>query len=63
MISFDDANMPQERWRTDGFVIFREIFEDFDKCCGKTMSPNDYIQQEVVYHSRHTTKINQLNKF
>ena len=43
MISFDDANMPQERWRTDGFVIFREIFEESNKCYAKTMSSDDYI--------------------
>ena len=28
MISFDDANTQQERWRTDRFAAFREIYQE-----------------------------------
>ena len=29
VISFDDANTQQERWRTDRFAAFREIYQEF----------------------------------
>ena len=51
IISFDDANTRQERWRTDRFTAFREIFEEFNKCA--KMSPDDYIViHETLYPTR-----------
>ena len=53
MISFDDANTRQERWRTDRFAAFRKIFEEFNKCCATKMSPDDYIAiDETLYRTR-----------
>ena len=43
MISFDDANTRQERWRTNRSAAFREIFDEFNKFWAKNMSPDDYI--------------------
>ena len=53
IISFDDANMRQERWQTARFSAFRETFEEFNKCCAKNMSPDDYIAiDETLYPTR-----------
>ena len=53
MISFDDANTRQETWQKDRFAAFREIFEEFNKCCTKNMSPDDYIAiDETLYPTR-----------
>ena len=63
MISFDDANTRQERWRTDRFAAFREIFEEFNKCCAKNMSPDDYIAiDETLYPTRGGILFNTYNK-
>ena len=52
MISFDDANTRQETWQKDRFAAFREIFEEFNKCCAKNMSPDDYIVIDQTYPTR-----------
>ena len=63
MISFDDANTRQERWRTDRFAAFREIFEEFNKCCAKNMSPDDYIAiDETLYPTRGGISFKTYNK-
>ena len=63
MISFDDANTRQERWRTDRFAAFREIFEEFNKCCTKNMSPDDYIAiDETLYPTRGGISFKTCNK-
>ena len=63
MISFDDANTRQERWRTDRFAAFREIFEEFNKCCTKNMSPDDYIAiDETLYPTRSGISFKTYNK-
>ena len=52
MISFDDANTRQERWRTNRFDAFREMFEEFNKCA-KNMSPDNYIAiDETLYPTK-----------
>ena len=63
MISFDDANTRQERWRTDRSAAFRETFEEFNKCCSKNMSPNDYIAiDETLYPTRGGLSFKTYNK-
>ena len=63
MISFDDANTRQEQWRTDRFAAFREIFEEFNKCCAKNMSPDDYIAiDETLYPTRGGISFKTYNK-
>ena len=63
MISFDDANTRQETWQTDRFAAFREIFEEFNKCCTKNMSPDDYIAiDETLYPTRGGISFKTYNK-
>ena len=53
MISFDDANMRQERWRIDRFDTLREIFEEFNKCCAKNMPSDGCIAiDKTLYPTR-----------
>ena len=63
MISFDDANTRQEPWQKDRFAAFREIFEEFNKCCTKNMSPDDYIAiDETLYPTRGGISFKTYNK-
>ena len=63
MISFDDANTRQETWLKDRFAAFREIFEEFNKCCAKNMSPDDYIAiDETLYPTRSGISFKTYNK-
>ena len=63
MISFDDANARQERWRTDRFAAFREIFKEFNKCCAKNISPDYYIAiDETLYPTRGAVSFKTYNK-
>ena len=63
MISFDDANTRQETWQKDRFAAFREIFEEFNKCCTKNMSPDDYIAiDETLYPTRGGISFKTCNK-
>ena len=63
IISFDDANTRQEQWRTDRFPRFREIFEEFNKCCTKNMSPYDYIGiNKTLYPMRGGISFKTYNK-
>ena len=64
IISFDDANTRQERWRTDRFTAFREIFEELNKCCTKNISPDDYIAiDETFYPTRGGISFKTYNKY
>ena len=63
MISFDDANTRQERWRTDRSAPFRGIFDEFNKCCAKNMSPDDYIVvDKTLYQTRGGISFKTYNK-
>ena len=63
MISSDYANTRQERWRSDRFAAFREIFEEVNKCCAKNMSPDDYIAiDETLYPTRGGISFKTYNK-
>ena len=63
MISSDNANTRQERWRSDRFAAFREIFEEVNKCCAKIMSPDDYIAiDETLYPTRSGISFKTYNK-
>ena len=42
-ISFDDHIMRSTPGQHDRFAAFHEIFEEFNKNCGKFLVPNDYI--------------------
>ena len=60
--SFDDANTRQERWRTNRFAAFREIFDEFNKFCAKNMSPDDYIAIDQTYPIRGGISFKTYNK-
>ena len=63
MISFNDANTQQERWLTDRFAAFGEIFEEFNKCCAKNMSPDNYIViNETLYPRKGGTSFKTYNR-
>ena len=62
MISFDCANARQEQWQTDRFAAFREIFEEFNKCCAKTKFPDDYIAMDETYPTRGGISFKTYNK-
>ena len=53
--------MRQEWWRTDRFAAFREIFEEFNKCCAK-MSADDYIVIHETYPTRGGISIKTYSK-
>ena len=56
-------NTQQKRWRTDTFATFREIFEEFNICCAKNMSPDDYIAiNETLYPTRSGISFKTYNK-
>ena len=42
-IVFDDATIRSERWKTDRFAAFRDIFEKFNNNCAKNMAPDDFL--------------------
>ena len=42
-ISFDDHTTRPTPWQQDRFAAFREIFEEFNKNCGKFLVPDDYL--------------------
>ena len=44
--------MRQEWWRTGRFAAFREIFEEFNKCCTKSISLDNYIAIDETYPTR-----------
>ena len=42
-ISFDDRTSRHTHWQHDRFAAFRQIFEEFNKNCGKFLVPDDYL--------------------
>ena len=53
MIVSDDAASRSERWKTDRFAAFRDIFEKFSNNCAKKMSPDDFLAtDETLYPTR-----------
>ena len=53
IITFDDFTIRNDRWKKDKFVVFREVFEMFNKQCVRNYSPDDFLTiDERLYHSR-----------
>ena len=53
IITFDDFTIRNDRWKKDKFVVFREVFEMFNKQCVRHYSPDDFLTiDERLYHSR-----------
>ena len=63
MIYFDNSSARQEWSPTDRFAAFREIFEEFNKCCAKNMYLDDYIAiDEILYPTRGVISFKTYNK-
>ncbi|CAH1252394.1 PGBD4 [Branchiostoma lanceolatum] len=61
-IRFDDESTRAERWQTDRFAAFREVFELFNRQCGKVVVPDDYISlDETLYPMRTQVSFKQFN--
>ena len=62
ILSFNVASIRQEQWQTDRFAAFREIFEEFNQCCSKNMSLDDYIAIGKTYPTRGGISFKTYNK-
>ena len=63
MIVFDDAASRSERWKTDRFAAFRDIFEKFNNNCAKNMAPDDFLAiDETLYPTRGGVSFKTYNK-
>ena len=61
-ISFDDHTSRLTCWQHDRFAAFREIFEEFNKNCGKFLVPDDYLSlDETLYPMRMQIRFKQFN--
>ena len=61
-ISFDDRTSRPTRWQHDRFASFCEIFEEFNKNCGKFLVPNDYLLlDETLYPMKTQISFKQFN--
>ena len=61
-ISFDDHTSRPTRWQHDRFAAFCEIFEEFNKNCGKFVVPDDYLSlDETLYPMRTQISFKQFN--
>ena len=61
-IRFDDEETRAERWSSDRFAAFREVFEMSNTQCGKVISPNDYLSlDETLYPMRNQVTFKQFN--
>ena len=49
-ISFDDHTTRPTPWQHDRFAAFREIFEEFNKNCGKFLVSDDYLSLDETLH-------------
>ena len=61
-ISFDNHIPRPTPWQHDRFAVFREIFEEFNKNCGKFLIPDDYLSlYETLYPTRTQISFKQFN--
>ena len=61
-ISFADHITRSTPWQHDRFAAFREIFEEFNKNCGKFLIPNGYLSlDETLYPTRTQISFKQFN--
>ena len=61
-VRFDDEETRRDRWSSDSFAAFRELFEMFNAQCGKAISPEDYLSfDETLYPMRTQLSFKQFN--
>ena len=61
-LCFDDPSNRWERWVTDRFAAFRNIFEEFNDNCSKHLIPSEYLSMdETLYPMRTRIAFRQYN--
>ena len=61
-LCFDDPSTRRERWVTDRFAAFRNIFEEFNDNCSKHLIPSEYLSMdETLYPMRTRIAFRQYN--
>ena len=61
-LCFDDPSTRRERWVTDWFAAFRNIFEEFNDNCSKHLIPSEYLSMdETLYPMRTRIAFRQYN--
>lgn len=61
-VRFDDEETRRDRWSSDRFAAFRELFEMFNAQCGKAISSEDYLSlDETLYPMRNQVSFKQFN--
>ena len=62
LISFDDTDTRNDRWKSDRFAAFREILEHFNDNCTEMLVPGSYLSiDETLYPMRHQIAFRQYN--
>ena len=63
MIIFDDCTTRDQKWKTDRFAEFRNIFEAFNKQCAKNIPSDNYVApDETLYPPRGVVGFKTYNK-
>ena len=63
MIVFDDVARRSERWKTDRFAAFRDLFEKVNNNCVKNMAPDDFLAiNETLYATQGGVSFKTYNK-
>ena len=61
-IQFDDFTTRPERWKSDGFAAFRELFRGLNENFAQLRTPSEYLAiDEILYPYRGKTVIRQYN--
>lgn len=61
-ISFDDSETRPQRWNSDRFAAFREIFEMLNVNCARHVIPDDFLSlDETLYPMRVQISFKQFN--
>ena len=64
MIIFDDSTKRNDRWKTDKFSAFREVFEMFSKQCARNYSLDDFLpKDETLYPTQWSIGFKTYNKY
>ena len=62
-LSFDEEESCADRWKTDRFAAFREVFELFNVQCSRHVFPSEYMCiDETLYPMRNQIALRQYNK-
>ena len=54
--SFENAITREERRMKNRFAAFRELFEEYSKCCAKDISPDGYITIDETLYTKYSER-------